>query len=143
MTRRRLGLRAGQLPCSTASSSTGPNHICSPWSPFSAVRLLASLMAVNDHLRGRELGARGAAFTQVDKRRPSLMEIQDAMNDISAYDRSLNGNHMPACALATRGGVCDCLPPISESASWGQSVGTDAWEPSDDAGKGVGSGLAA
>jgi hypothetical protein len=41
------------------------------------------------------------------------------MNEILAYDRSLNGNHTPACALPTRGGVCDCWPP-SDSPPWGQ-----------------------
>jgi hypothetical protein len=42
-------------------------------------------------------------------------------NDIFAYDRSLNGNHTPACALPTRGGVCDCWPPTNDSWSWGQT----------------------
>jgi hypothetical protein len=71
------------------------------------------------------------------------METKVTRNEISAYDRSLNGNHMPACALATRGGVCDCMPPETESASWGQPSGTGAWEPSDGAGNGLDSGLAA
>ncbi len=43
------------------------------------------------------------------------------MNDIFGYDRSLNGNHMPACALPTRGGVCDCWPPTTEPSPWGQT----------------------
>jgi hypothetical protein len=42
------------------------------------------------------------------------------MSDIFAYDRSLNGNHMPACALPTRGGVCDCWPLPTDSPPWGQ-----------------------
>ena len=41
------------------------------------------------------------------------------MNEIFAYDRSLNGNHTPACALPTRGGVCDCWPLPSDSPPWG------------------------
>ena len=36
------------------------------------------------------------------------------------YDRSLNGKHTPACALPTRGGICDCWPPNTDSESWGQ-----------------------
>jgi hypothetical protein len=42
------------------------------------------------------------------------------MNEIFAYDRSLNGNHMPACALPTRGGVCDCWPLPAGAPPWGQ-----------------------
>ncbi len=41
------------------------------------------------------------------------------INDTLAYDRSLNGNHTPACALTTRGGVCDCWPLPSDSPPWG------------------------
>ncbi len=41
-------------------------------------------------------------------------------NDILAFDRSLNGNHTPACALPTRGGVCDCWPLPADSPPWGQ-----------------------
>ena len=37
------------------------------------------------------------------------------MNDLLADDRSLNGNHTPACALPTRGGVCDCWPPATDA----------------------------
>jgi hypothetical protein len=37
------------------------------------------------------------------------------------YDRSLNGNHTPACALPTRGGVCDCWPLVPTAGPpWGQ-----------------------
>ena len=44
--------------------------------------------------------------------RRSDMTVKDSF----AYDRSLNGNHTPACALPTRGGICDCWPPTPESA---------------------------
>jgi hypothetical protein len=37
------------------------------------------------------------------------------MPDYIAHDRSLNGNHTPACALPTRGGVCDCWPPLTSA----------------------------
>ena len=37
------------------------------------------------------------------------------INYLLADDRSLNGNHTPACALPTRGGVCDCWPPMTDS----------------------------
>ena len=42
------------------------------------------------------------------------------MKDTLAFDRSLNGNHTPACALPTRGGVCDCWPMPTDSPPWGQ-----------------------
>jgi hypothetical protein len=48
------------------------------------------------------------------------------MNDTLAYDRSLNGNHTPGCALPTRGGVCDCWPPATGSSPWGQTQQTGA-----------------
>ena len=41
-------------------------------------------------------------------------------NEIFAYDRSLNGNHTLACALPTRGGVCDCWPPSADSPLFGR-----------------------
>jgi hypothetical protein len=30
------------------------------------------------------------------------------------FDRSLIANHTFSCALTTRGGICDCLPPPAE-----------------------------
>lgn len=51
------------------------------------------------------------------------------IKDSFAADRSLNGNHTPACALPTRGGVCDCWP-TSDSAPWRLAGGSAAGEPS-------------
>jgi hypothetical protein len=65
------------------------------------------------------------------------------LNDIVAYDRSLNGNHTLACALPTRGGVCDCWPPATESTPWGQPGRLVAGKPSEDTVNGLGSGLVA
>ena len=65
------------------------------------------------------------------------------MTDTFGYDRSLNGNHTVACALPTRGGVCDCWPPTSDSARWAQPGQTSAGEPSEDTIDGLGSGLVA
>jgi len=52
-------------------------------------------------------------------------------NDIFAGDRSLNGNHTVACALPTRGGVCDCWPIPSDSSPFarrGQAGGRGSTE---------------
>ena len=65
------------------------------------------------------------------------------MADSFAYDRSLNGNHTMACALPTRGGICDCWPPTTDSAPWAQPGQTRAGEPSEDAIGGLGSQLVA
>jgi hypothetical protein len=65
------------------------------------------------------------------------------MADSFAYDRSLNGNHTMACALPTRGGICDCWPPTTGSAPWAQPGQTSAGEPSEDAIDGLGSRLVA
>ena len=62
------------------------------------------------------------------------------MNDTFAYDRSLNGNHMAACALPTRGGVCDCWPPLTDSPPSGQPGQTGALGPAGDTVHGQGSG---
>ena len=61
------------------------------------------------------------------------------VNDFLAHDRSLNGNHTPACALPTRGGVCDCWPPMSNSEPWAQRP--SAGEPGADTTNGLGSQL--
>ena len=53
------------------------------------------------------------------------------MKNSFAYDRSLNGNHTLACALPTRGGICDCWP-TADSAPWAQPVQASAEEPSAD-----------
>ena len=53
------------------------------------------------------------------------------VNRIFAYDRSLNGNHTPGCALPTRGGVCDCWPPTTDSPAWGQTAQAGAAGPAD------------
>ena len=65
------------------------------------------------------------------------------IKDFFAADRSLNGNHTPACALPTRGGVCDCWPPTTHSAPWGQPGRSSAGEPSHDTINSLGSGLVA
>jgi hypothetical protein len=62
------------------------------------------------------------------------------MKDIFAYDRSLNGNHTPACALPTRGGVCDCWPLPTDAPPWGQLGRAGLGGPAEDAIQGVGSG---
>jgi hypothetical protein len=61
------------------------------------------------------------------------------VNDSLAYDRSLNGNHTPACALPTRGGVCDCWPPAPNSASWGKLGQSSDGESGEDTTNGLGS----
>src|SRR5215207_2076523 len=65
------------------------------------------------------------------------------MKDTFAYDRSLNGNHTPACALPTRGGVCDCWPPTTDSLPWGQPSQSSDEEPSEDTINGLGRWLVA
>ena len=59
------------------------------------------------------------------------------MKDTFAYDRSLNGNHTPACALPTRGGVCDCWPPATDSAALGEPGGSSDGKPGHDLGNGL------
>jgi len=63
--------------------------------------------------------------------------------DSFAQDRSLNGNHTPACALPTRGGVCDCWPPTTDSAHWGTAQPSGHGIPSEDTANGLGSRLSA
>ena len=65
------------------------------------------------------------------------------IKDFFAYDRSLNGNHTPACALPTRGGVCDCWPATTDSAPWGNPGRSSAGEPREDTINGLSSGLVA
>lgn len=62
------------------------------------------------------------------------------MRDILPYDRSLNGNHTPACALPTRGGVCDCWPPATDSSPWGPTGQTGAAGPAGDTVPGLSAG---
>jgi hypothetical protein len=60
-----------------------------------------------------------------------------------AHDRSLNGNHTPACALPTRGGVCDCWPPATGSAPSGQPDRSSAGASGEEAPNGLGGWLVA
>jgi hypothetical protein len=47
------------------------------------------------------------------------------------YHRSLFGKHTFSCALTTRGGICDCLPPpASEAGPTVALVGTGYDQPS-------------
>jgi hypothetical protein len=47
------------------------------------------------------------------------------------YQRGLFASHTFSCALTTRGGICDCLPPpASEAGPTLALVGTDNDEPS-------------
>ena len=63
--------------------------------------------------------------------------------DFIARDRSLNGNHTPACALPTRGGVCDCWPPPTSSAPLGQPNRSSTYESGEDSANRLGSRLVA
>jgi hypothetical protein len=108
-----------------------------------AVRCRDPFLALND-TRDIESSAPGERRSlSLTRMTIPLWRFNMTLNDISAYDRSLNGNHTPACALATRGGVCDCWPPTTQSAPWGQSGGTGTREPSEGTGNGRDSGLAA
>jgi len=63
--------------------------------------------------------------------------------DSFAQDRSLNGNHTPACALTTRGGVCDCWPPTTGSAPLGTAQASGVGKPSEETISGLGRRLMA
>jgi hypothetical protein len=63
--------------------------------------------------------------------------------DAFAQDRSLNGNHTPACALPTRGGVCDCWPPTTDSAPLVTAQASGDGKPGEDTINRVGSRLMA
>jgi hypothetical protein len=65
------------------------------------------------------------------------------MNEVFALDRSLNGNHTPACALPTRGGICDCWPLPTGSPPSGQLGQPGGKGSTEDQIRGLGSELLA
>jgi len=46
------------------------------------------------------------------------------------YHRGLFASHTFTCALTTRGGICDCLPPATEAGATVTLIGTGNDEPS-------------
>ncbi len=80
---------------------------------------LGILLAVDDQSETTRVVHVQRHFVHTDENTPDSWRFDMTIKDFFASDRSLNGNHTPACALPNRGGVCDCWPPTTDAALLG------------------------